>query len=211
MSPCWPAAVASNSPALRQVWDDYCRTVEADLDEVSPEFRELLKRDWWEATGEPRDEAFARELPWSATISGCASRSCSRAAIANCDSIFAPAAPRPPMQPPKCSTSTSNTSTPRSSPPSPPGFNGKNAGSVSSNGCNNLAWSEAAPWRLRVLWFPFFPRQMPSSHRTAGVAIIRRAEAAPVLQFVGRSLAGIQFVPARDESNTSQHRESNAA
>jgi len=57
------AAMRSGDPATRVHWDHFCSDLEDRLFQLSPRFRELLEMNWWEATGEPRDEEFARELP----------------------------------------------------------------------------------------------------------------------------------------------------
>lgn len=57
------AAKVSLEPALREVWDSYCRGVTEIAMRYPPVVSELLQADWYECTGEPRDEEFVLRLP----------------------------------------------------------------------------------------------------------------------------------------------------
>lgn len=57
------AANTSPSPALAQVWTDYCEAITAEAARHPACLKDLLHADWYAATGEPRDEDFARRLP----------------------------------------------------------------------------------------------------------------------------------------------------
>ncbi|MDB5338062.1 MAG: hypothetical protein JWN70_3681 [Planctomycetaceae bacterium] len=65
------AAKVNPSPAIQQIWDDYCQRVTETVTKYPPIFSQLLESDWYACTAEPRDEEFALRLPisqaWIAT------------------------------------------------------------------------------------------------------------------------------------------------
>ena len=56
------SAWQSSIVALQEIWQQFCEAITREAQQ-KPVLQELLWSDWFEATGEPRDEEFAHQLP----------------------------------------------------------------------------------------------------------------------------------------------------